>query len=167
MPLKPRFTLATKLAQKLLADSKIEYPPVPLQPILDQLEVKLLPHDFPKDKVSAVLMRIEGIVVIGVNKNHHTNRQRFSIAHEIGHYKLGHHVEFLLDPNEVADGRFDTTQENTLQEQEANHFASELLLPSENIRNDFKQSRNAKELAERYEVSEQALWIRLMKLKLV
>ena len=167
MPLKPRFTLASRLAQKLLSDCKVKYPPVPLEPILSHLNLNLLPYDFPKDKVSAVLMRIDNLLVVGVNKNHHSNRQRFSIAHEVGHYHLGHDMDFSFDPSEVADGRFDTAHGNSVQEQEANYFASELLMPSESLKKDFVQLRDAKKMAQKYDVSEQALWIRLMKLKMV
>ncbi len=167
MPLKPRLTLATRLAQKLLNDCHLKCLPVLLDPILSNLNINLLPYDFPKDKVSAVLMRMDDMLVIGVNKNHHTNRQRFSIAHEIGHFQLGHDMDFSFDPSEVADGRFDTAHGNVVQEQEANHFASELLMPADSLRKDFIQLRDAKKLAQKYDVSEQALWIRLLKLKVV
>jgi len=167
MPLKPRFTLATRLAQKLLVECRVKYPPVPLEPFLSHLKINLLPYDFPQDKVSAVFMRIDDLLVIGVNKNHHPNRQRFSIAHEIGHYHLGHHIDFSFDPSEVADGRFDLLHGNVIQEQEANHFASELLMPTGSLKSQFNKIRDAKELARLYDVSEQALWIRLMKLKII
>ncbi len=167
MALKPRYTLANKIAQKLLKDSKVDFPPVPVKELLNYLNINYLPYDFPEKKVSAVLMKDNDLIVVGVNKNHPTNRQRFSIAHEIGHYMLGHHVDSILDPAEVADGMFDTTCENAFQEQEANHFASELLMPSLAIKDDFKSTKDAKSLAKKYDISEQAMWIRLLKLKLI
>lgn len=166
MPLKPRYTFATKVAQTLLTETNISQAPIPLEKILKYLEINLMEYDFPK-KVSAVLLKEGGLLVAGVNKNHHPNRRRFSIAHEIGHYKLGHHIDLIMDTEEISEGRFDTTHENVLLEQEANHFASELLMPNDLLKTDFSQTKDAKQIALKYQVSEQALWIKLMKLKLV
>ena len=166
MALKPRYSFASKLAQKLLTDSKTKYPPVELDSILEHLGIKKLPYKFPKH-VSAVLMKMNAVTVIGVNQEHPPARQRFSIAHEIGHFMLGHHTETIVDSEEISEGRFDITGENKLQEQEANCFASELLMPIESLKQEFAKLKNAKTLSELYNVSEQALWIRLMHLKLV
>lgn len=51
-------------------------------------------------KTSAVLLRFPDGVVIKVNKNHHPDRQHFSIAHEIGHLlfselKLEHYINSI------------------------------------------------------------------------
>lgn len=166
MSLKPRYSLAAKLAQKLLIDSKAQYPPVGIDDILQYLGIKKLPYKFPQH-ISAVLMKMNTVTVVGVNKEHHPRRQNFSIAHEIGHFILGHHTETIIDSEEISEGRFDITAENKFQEQEANCFASELLMPAESLRREFSKLKNAKTLAELYSVSEQALWIRLMNLKLV
>ncbi len=166
MPLKPRYTFATKVAQNLLHETNITQAPVPLDRILKYLEINLMEYDFPQ-KVSAVLLKEDGLLVAGVNKNHHPNRRRFSIAHEIGHYKLGHHIDLIMDTEEVSEGRFDTTHANVLLEQEANHFASELLMPSDLLKADFAKLKDAKQIALKYQVSEHALWIKLLKVKLV
>src|SRR3989338_9999972 len=123
MALKPRYALANKLANKLLHDSKISCPPVDPRILLKHLKIELISHDFPKN-VSAVLMKVDGITVVGINKNHPPNRRNFSIAHEIGHYLLGHNIDMIIDPSEVSEGRFDTEHANKIQEQEANVFAS-------------------------------------------
>ncbi len=61
---------------------------------------------------------------------------------------------------------FDETQRKL--ESNANQFAADLLMPYDWIRKDFKKPGNdATLLAQRYEVSEQALWFRLKNLKLV
>lgn len=166
MALKPRYALATKLAEKLLLEAKINFPPVDVEKLVAHLKLELLPYEFP-DKVSAVLMKVDNITVIGVNKKDTPKRRRFSIAHEIGHFILGHHIDFIIDYEEVAESRYDTEHSNKIQEQEANHFASELLMPSQMLTKDFHQIRDAKAVAEKYGVSEQALWIKLMRLKLV
>jgi Zn-dependent peptidase ImmA (M78 family) len=166
MALKPRYTLASKIAEKLLLEAKVTYPPVDVKKLVDHLKLKLLPYKFP-DHVSAVLMKVDSITVIGVNQEHAPQRQNFSIAHEIGHFMLGHHIDFIIDFEEVGESRYDTEHSNKIQEQEANHFASELLMPGESIKKDFSALRDAKAVAKKYGVSEQALWIKLIRLKLV
>src|SRR5579859_3247614 len=48
------------------------------------------------DTVSGVLVINDGRAVIGVNANHHPNRQRFTIAHEFGHYMLHRNTSSLF-----------------------------------------------------------------------
>jgi len=164
---KPRYSHASKEATKLLAQVNLNSPPIELKTILEHLNINLLEYDFPKN-ISAILLKDEDMLVVGVNKNDPPNRQRFSIAHEIGHYILRHYNDVFIDTSEIATGRFDySDNSNKAQEQEANHFASELLLPSSLIQKDFKRFKNVDELARIYKVSKEALWIKLLKLKLV
>lgn len=165
---KPRYSHATKVAQKLLKETEQTKPPIDVKKILERLGINLMPYPFP-EKVSAVLLKEGQMLVVGVNNQHHPNRQRFSIAHEIGHYCLGHYKDIYVDTQSISEGRFDLGDENhdKTQEQEANHFASEILIPSSLIEKDFKAIRDAEQLAKLYQVSKDALWIKLMKLKLV
>lgn len=65
-------------------------------------------------------------VKIIVNKDtKYVPRKRFSIAHEIGHYLLGHMNHFHYD----NDGTLNIYRKGS-QEAEANEFASELLMPT-------------------------------------
>lgn len=62
--------------------------------------------------------------------------QNFSIAHELGHYYLDGHIENILtDGVHASDERLSSTNEY---EQEANYFASALLMPDCLIQNDIK-----------------------------
>jgi Zn-dependent peptidase ImmA (M78 family) len=87
--------------------------------------------------------------IIGVNSLHHPNRQRFTIAHEIGHYMLHRdHAPFedgLLFRNENTDGR----------EREANQFAALLLMPEAEFKIALEES-NIDEVAKKFKVSSQA-----------
>lgn len=165
---KPRYSHATKIAQRTLKEIKVDNPPVDVHKVLQHLGINLLPYAFP-DKISAILLKENNMFVVGVNENHHPNRQRFSIAHEIGHYLLGHYKDVFVDSAEITEGRFDIrdTVQNKIQEQEANYFAGELLIPSEMIKRDFVKIHNVEEIAKLYKVSKEALWVRLLKLKLV
>ena len=165
---KPRYSHATKIAQKVLKESQVSVLPIDLNKILMHLGINLLPHSFP-EKVSAILLKENNMFVVGVNSSHHPHRQRFSIAHEIGHYMLGHYRDNFVDNEDISEGRYDPfdTEHNKVQEQEANYFAGELLMPSDMLKRDFDKLRNVEEIAKLYNVSKEALWIRLLKLKLV
>jgi len=165
---KPRYSHASRSAQKLLADIKADKLPINLEQILTNLGINLLPYSFP-DNISAVLLKEGHMIVVGVNENHHPNRRRFSIAHEIGHYTLGHYKDIFVDSAAIAEGKFDVhdNSHKKVQEQEANHFASELLIPSAMLKKDFSEIRDADKLAKLYKVSKDALWIKLVRLKLV
>ncbi|CCF85310.1 ImmA/IrrE family metallo-endopeptidase [Nitrolancea hollandica] len=155
---------ARKRAQQLLDAVGVAEPPVDIHAIAEFLGFMVLPFEFP-DSTSG-LTYIEGAIkTIGVNSSHALVRQRFSAAHEIGHYLSGHeaydhgqtHVE---DRPTYLDPQYQ-------QEVEANEFAAELLMPSKILKKDVaRMGLDVRELARRYEVSEQAMWIQLIDLGL-
>lgn len=128
-----------------------------------------------EDEISGMLVLHEDRVFIGVNANHHSNRRRFTIAHELGHFLL-HREEarFFLDASPVFF-RSDTGQARTpSQEREANAFAAELLMPETAVKKaidedpvDVFDDVAIRRLADRFDVSSQALLIRLTELDLV
>ena len=75
----------------------------------------------------------DGVPIIGVNSLHHPNRQRYTIAHELGHLELHRQLitsEVHVDkgfPVLMRDPKSATGTE--LHEIEANQFAAELLMP--------------------------------------
>lgn len=156
---------ARNRATQIFKLAKIEKIPVNVHEVAKFLGFEVIPFEFP-DHISAVTYIEDGVKSIGVNKNHANVRQRFSIAHEIGHFLCGHesynheatHIEDLpkyLDPQ-------------NRQELEADEFAAELLMPGSFLSKDAKRERvDAATWCKRYEVSEQAMWIQLMNLKLV
>ncbi len=99
-----------------------------------------------------------------VNDKEGGQRQRFTVAHEIGHYVLHRHL------SEVADGKLEDNQwyRSELSNQyeiEANRFAAELLMPQEHLEADCN-NYSLPGLADKYNVSTQAMEIRLGLLKL-
>lgn len=69
---------------------------------------------------------------IYINQEHSENRKRFSIAHELGHYFLGHITGMHIDKifrNELSSMAINKN------EIEANNFAAELLMPTEEVEN--------------------------------
>jgi Zn-dependent peptidase ImmA (M78 family) len=104
---------------------------------------------------------IAGRAVIEVARADPPHRRRFTIGHELGHYILEHNpVSSAANEWELGDPR----QAN---EREADIFAAELLMPEEWVREDWKELRNARQMAARYFVSEEAMWYRLEELRLI
>lgn len=99
----------------------------------------------------------EIILKIGISET----RERFSIAHELGHYFLPGHENLMFRCTE-QDMNYDETRPY---ETEANVFASELLIPTDLLRNDITQDISYKfisEQANKYHVSIQAMVIKLL-----
>jgi len=144
-------------------------PPINVHRIAQELGFLIVEHDFPEDTSGMLLIR-EDAKAIGVNQHHAYTRQRFTIAHELGHYLSGHEDFSVRGKQEKirVDGQFNWADPEQRQEQEANEFAAELLMPEKLIRQDVAAAGpiDASALAKRYEVSEQALWIQLVDLKI-
>jgi Zn-dependent peptidase ImmA (M78 family) len=137
-----------------------------------------------EDEVSGVLLVQNSARHILVNRNHHPNRQRFSIAHELGHLVLHdqHGDRLFIDthlrlyqrvgaPNSSVyqePGSATTPQE----EREANQFAAALLMPRPLLERaaldrDMYDEFDVSALAASFAVSEQAMAIRLQQLHVV
>jgi len=147
-----------ELVSKALALAECEAPPVPVEKIATKFEIQVVPFDF-HDGVSAVFKKDRG--VIGVNKNHHPVRQRFSVAHELGHFLLGHDIGI----DDLVEEGFSKTDPK---EREANAFASALLMPTVWIKKSVAQNGlDIEKLARIYDVSKQSITIRLLGLNLI
>ena len=106
------------------------------------------------------------VPVIKVNSNDNDTRQRFTIAHELGHLMLGH----------LADGRKfrDPSKNYTLgsydpKERDANYFAAALLMPDDAVRAYAAGMENptATTLANAFGVSKAAMGIKLKMLGII
>lgn len=99
--------------------------------------------------------------VIEIANNDPPHRQRFTLAHELGHYVLDHNPVFTeAESHEVVDPK-------QINEREANYFAAVLLMPKEWLREDWRMLRDASRIADLYNVSAEAMWIRLEELSLI
>lgn len=161
-----------RIAQEILG-SVGEQLPVDVHAIANGygVDVRELPME---DSVSGVLVLRDGQAAIGVNEMHHPNRQRFSIAHELGHYFLHKDSSNLFIDAAPIYFRDDHSSDGTeIREIQANAFAAELLMPEHILRAQLKNrpldafdELALRQLAVRFGVSVQALTIRLTKLGL-
>lgn len=153
----------------LLHRFRVRHPPVPVDQIAKKLGLLLvqLPAG---DDISGAIIRDAGQAIIAVNPTHHINRQRFTIAHELGHYFLHEGVGEHVDQNfRVAWRNTDSSKAVNWLEIEANRFAAELLMPTQFLRRDLDSlqdisKRSVALLARAYAVSPEAMKIRLTNL---
>ncbi len=97
---------------------------------------------------------------ITVNDNHHPNRQKFTMAHELAHYVL--HRD---SSSAFQDTTFFRDEAYTPIEFAANEFASQLLMPEEYVRSCINDgTKSIRGLAEAFEVSIDAMKNRIKSL---
>lgn len=91
-------------------------------------QIPILIDRFETDTVAGVLLRSRSDGdFIAINADAHSVRQRFTLAHELGHVSMGH--EGRIDLSSDVGG-----QAQAPQEIEANYFAAEFLAPRQAIR---------------------------------
>jgi len=174
---------AAARASKLLDDYGVTGPPVPVEEIAAKLKLQVVYDSLPHDTSSVLIRQPNGRQVIGVNALHSSTRQRFSLAHEIGHSLL--HLStgppsdgeaVVSRPLEVLFRDGVAGQGTNAIERDANTFAAALLMPESlvrtRLRRRWEQDRGqsadliSAELADEFDVSTQAMRIRLVNLGL-
>lgn len=160
-------------AKQLLAEAEIHAPPVPVEQVAKSLGMKIELADLGED-CSGVLVRNGNRAVIGVNWGHHPNRQRFSIAHEIGHFVLHEGQTYIDKGYRVQFRDLESGSGTKGEEMDANAFAAALLMPAEWVKDAFYQQPFElteddvlQMLAQKFQVSTQAMSYRLMSLQLL
>jgi Zn-dependent peptidase ImmA (M78 family) len=132
-------------------------PPTDPFKIAEALEIIVIQRKFENNKQSGSLIWNQGVPIIWVNKNHHINRKRFTVAHEMGHIFTGT-IGASADYDELKHSPDETR---------ANEFAVMLLMPEWQVTAMFmKYGRNTELLASMFMVSEKVMAIRLRMLKL-
>ncbi len=165
-----RTLLAAGHARRLLTRLQITSPPVDVRSIALRHDIKVNEEDFP-ETLSGALLRSEAGVVIAINKRHGRNRQRFSVAHELGHFFLHRDEAGYYDQGHLIGVHFRATPDGCnwdAKEIEANRFAAELLMPRQMIIEAIQRSGQAQasDLARQFEVSEEAMTYRLTDIRL-
>lgn len=116
-------------AQRLLRKFQISGPPVPVDSIAAAEDIQIVRSSGDWNE-SGFLLRQHGTTIIGVNSRNSPRRQRFTIAHELGHYCLHKGKPLIVDQSVMVNKRNDVSSQATSQEEiEANQFAAALLMP--------------------------------------
>lgn len=149
-------------AEKLLVRARGTRPPVNVLRLAERCGVRVIPHELP-EALSGAILELEDGAVITVNADQYPGRQRFTVAHELGHHLLRHHDRFHIDLSEpTAVG--EPPGHNWVHEREANEFAACLLMPATMLRRLVPKARSVRELADRFDVSPMAMSYRLRNL---
>ncbi len=156
---KPRKKFIEAEVSNLLKSCKIIETPISLWNILnylkDNYDLKILKSNKLEDEVSGFLKKEidiydEEVYTLGFNENHPWVRNRFTIAHEIGHLLLGYSCNDYDDPK------------SKINESEADLFAGELLVPKKFLKEDYNKNSNLDFLSKKYNVSKEVLTIKLL-----
>lgn len=169
-----------KLASDIVIFNKIMTPAVPIKDIVKKYDLDVIPYNL-GDGISGTLVMENNKGFIGYNPAESKFRQRFTIAHELGHYLL--HVKNLLNyKNLQARNIFvdisyivkyrsakNYTPSEWKQEQQANAFAAAILMPIDFIEAELNKPINQtmgegeliESLAKIFEVSVPAMTFRL------
>lgn len=163
-------------AARLLAEHGVIQPPVDVEALAMASGVAVVHRPFVDGDVSGMLFRGETKDIIGVNSSHSVQRQRFTIAHELGHRALHPGRELILDVPVRINFRDKTSSAATDREEiEANAYAAALLMPEQMIRDRLDSlpaaerrdpDTTATSLATIFQVSVAALGFRLINLGL-
>jgi hypothetical protein len=137
-------------------------PPVRLGPIAKELGIKvsLIPLG---RSIAGQIMRDpagspSGFSIL-INSDDATNRQRFTLAHELAHYIL--HRDLI--ESGIVDDTMYRSELGSVYETQANQLAADILMPIRLIKKYREQHPDSdfRELAKLFDVSEQAMKIRL------
>jgi len=145
-------------------------PPVNIERIIRSLGLRLDKKADLYEEISGLIERTEdGNYKISANRTDHYFRRRFTMAHELAHYL--YHAHLLgdgVDDNRAfrssEDGPFNNPRIGKREETEANRFAAMVLMPGEQVREEWNRWRDVGTLAQRFQVSKQAMEIRLKSL---
>lgn len=123
-----RDQLAAHEAEVLIKELGIDSLPVDPAAIAELLGILVQPKTAPGG-VSGMLVRLGNDFAIGY-ATHIDNEgfKRFSIAHEIGHYRIPGHVDAVLAHGDIHESRAGFVGDDPY-EREADHFAATLLMP--------------------------------------
>jgi Zn-dependent peptidase ImmA (M78 family) len=160
-------------AVNLLAESGVLGAPVPVEQIAVANGIQII-RSAAEWSESGFLLRDNGRVIIGINARNSPSRQRFTIAHELGHWLMHDGKPLIVDQSVMINKRDDVSSQATdLQEVQANQFAADLLMPKEYVMDELRQQMSSdigsREelitlLARRFDVSNDAMNWRLINL---
>jgi hypothetical protein len=155
-------------AEKLLQELGIDSLPIDPFAVAERLDIALRPMPANVGGASGMLIHFQGVFGIAYPTHIESDGfKRFSVGHEIGHYRLPGHVEAVLDQRgqHVSHAGFRSSDQY---EQEADHFSAALLMPRSLVSPLIRAAREGltavETIAERCETSLEAAAIRYSQL---
>jgi Zn-dependent peptidase ImmA (M78 family) len=175
MEIESRRPTAKKKSQEMespfeVAARNMASAPIPVEKIIAELGINYAEEHLP-DEDSGMITRVDSAYFIVINEAHPKVRRRFTAAHELGHYV--YHRDLIGDGvvddaayRSTTSGRYANSRIKPWHEAQANKFAVNLLMPLNLLRKTVSElrlemPRDVSDLAKKFQVSEQALRIRL------
>lgn len=163
-----RYAKIEAMVTRLLAQHSQSRPPVRIERIAKDLGIEIRSGNL--DDVSGVLVRRGNSAIIGTNSTQSPQRQRFTIAHELGHFLLHDGITNHVDRSYRVNYRsVESSQATNVEEIEANFFAAAILMPkhmldAESAELAVDNDERVAELARLFQVSRLAMSLRLANL---
>lgn len=156
-----------KRAEKIL--SNYGHASIPVDVVSIAKQSNILIRKAPSKKFSGLLYRKDDTAFMAISNSESPARQRFTIAHELGHFFIhpskDTFIDFRDNKKNIARG---------IKEIQANQFAAALLMPKKFMEKEVKNIKETgfteetiKFLANKYQVSEEAMNFRLINLNLL
>lgn len=169
-PLRARYGKIEKLQLGLLDEFDVSEAPVDVEAIAIGCGAQVVFEKF-NNEISGLLLRKDSSKIIAVEETQPKTRQRFTIAHELGHLLLHEGEELHIDTKFRMNLRSPLSSTAVdVEEIEANAFASGLLMPLPliipHIDQDFdiENEEIIADMAELFQVSAQAMTYRILNL---
>ena len=163
-----RYKLINEKVESLLAEQKVESAPVKIEKIIDSLGIHRAVNTHASVSGAAIIEGTKRVIIVNAREDH--KRQRFTMAHELGHILLHGEQSLNVDTEAVMHFRdFRSKQGESAKEIEANFFAANILMPATLIQDELDSMGIGIgltddviiALAKRFDVSEMAMGIRL------
>ena len=141
--------------------------PVDVKGLSRALGVVVRQESLPDELSGMIVPSGSGTYVITVNQSHAHTRQRFTIAHELGHLLMHEHIMGSgIDDDRAyrssTSGKYHNTAIGPKEETDANKLAAAILMPYDVIK--FRKDQGIEDpqiLADEFGVSKHAMCIRL------
>lgn len=168
--MRPNFKYIEDKAEDVLSKNNLFKAGFNVEKLAKLLKISLK-EEVLDDNVSGFFVMTDSDNIITYNKKDGELRQRFTIAHEIGHFLL-HSKEQPIFIDKTPSVMFRDNSSSTgedFKEREANAFAASLLMPKKLIEAEIENAPNDVDdaivfLAKKFKVSQQAMTFRLSNL---
>ena len=141
-------------------ENQIQIDPVA---IAAEFDFTVFKSTFDSDNISGMVINSNEEKSIYINENDSINRQRFTVAHELGHIILHHEA----NEESFKEVDFRTNSGFDVRESQANSLAAALLMPRKKANEIWKKLKDVDDFADAFKVSKQAASIRLENLRLI
>lgn len=124
-----------RLAEDLLNRHGLRSAPIQVEKIAELEKIEVIRVSAGWNESGFLLREGESHPVIGINRKNSPKRQRFTIAHELGHWRLHPGRPLIVDHSVMINKRNDVSSQATEPEEvQANQFAAALLMPESLVR---------------------------------